>query len=329
MLRAMACCACLVFAVGCGGSVRSAPADDEGGATSSSDGAAGAKSSAAGSMSSAGGTGGQIILPVPCGKTFCDQDQVCCSGVLGTCAAHTDECPPMACEQPHEECRDLPPAPIVLSCAQELGVAADPYDTVNLLVPSAAVTNESQGASANGCLKALVEDSVADEQQGDELLSEATSLELSDGDRVWVVEVVVEGYELPSLVGQQVSLSYAFEDGEFSPTQRQLSLVSEQSASLGVWTAEGGDLPELGNVPLVLARGPAACLACDECGSYEAYGIDIVDPLSRTRVGVPHGQAEAYGPWVVVHGGLAQQTSSGGCADWYVAHAQVAILGRM
>jgi hypothetical protein len=47
-------------------------------------------------------------------------------------------------------------------------------------------------------------------------------------------------------------------------------------------------------------------------------------------VSVAQGETGRLGPWVIVHGGYAEQTSATtACADWSVADVHVAILGLM
>jgi hypothetical protein len=229
-----------------------------------------------------------------------------------------------------DDCESVPPAPVILACAHDLGTPIPlfpPFDTVTMVsVPNGQVSSETVGALEDGCLAPLLlgwPNKLA-------LLAQATSWTVTEGDRVFVVEVVVEGNQMPSLDGQKVSLTYFHEPGEFSPTRRELSMVTLTSPTHGVWMAEGGDLPELGNLPLQLSRSKTVCSRSAECGSYERYDIDAFEPLTTSTVSVQHGQTSKLGPWDIVHGGYAEQTSDGGsCLDWFVADVHVAILGSM
>lgn len=193
--------------------------------------------------------------------------------------------------------------------------------------PNAQITSEISGALQGGCLESLLEPLA----NGPELSFQAMSWIVADGVRKWDVEAVVEGNKIPSLgSGQKVSLSYVYEFGGFGPTRRELSLVTQMSPSHGVWTAEGGDLPELGNLPLSLRRGKSVCTTSEQCGSYDRYDIRATDPISMKMLSVSHGQTATFGPWAIVHGGYEQQTSpNSACADWFVADVHVAILGSM
>lgn len=229
-----------------------------------------------------------------------------------------------------DDCESVPPAPVILACAHDLGTPIPlfpPFDTVTMVsVPNGQISSETVGAREDGCLKPLLLGS----PNKPALLAQAMSWTVTEGDRVFLVEVVVEGNQMPSLDGQEVSLTYLHEPEDFSPTRMELSLVTLTSPTHGVWTSEGGDLPELGNLPLQLSRSKTVCATSEECGSYERYDIDAVEPLTTSTVSVPHGQTSKLGPWAIVHGGYAEQTSnSGACADGYVADVRVAILGSM
>jgi hypothetical protein len=153
---------------------------------------------------------------------------------------------------------------------------------------------------------------------------------IGDGMNQWDVEVVVEGQRIPSLGGQQVRLAYDYQFGGFAPTTRLLSVQTLMSPSHGVWAYEGGDVPNSGSLPLLLTRGNVACTAIEQCGSYARYGLSATDPMAMGSVNVPHGQTKQMGPWVIVHGGYEEETSSTmQCADWFVADLHVAILGLM
>lgn len=229
-----------------------------------------------------------------------------------------------------DDCESVPPAPVILACAHDLATPIPPFppfDTVTRVsVPNGQVSSERVGALQDGCLAPLLlgwPNKVA-------LLAQATSWTVTEGDRVFVVEVVVEGNQLPSLDGQEVSLTFFHEPGEFSPTRRELSMVTLTNPAHGIWMGEGGDLSEIGNLPLQLSRSKTVCSTSEECGSYERYDIDAVEPLTTSTVSVPHGQTSKLGPWDIVHGGYAEQTSDGGsCLDWFVADVHVAILGSM
>ena len=202
----------------------------------------------------------------------------------------------------------------------------DPTVAVKVSVPSAVVQSEIVGALEGGCL----EQSLMLQKNGPELSGQVMSWTISDGSRLWDVEVVVEGSKIPSLGGQKVSLNYFYQFGGFGPTRRELSVATLQSPSHGVWTAEGSDLPYLGKLPLVLSRGSATCTVNEQCGSYERYDLGAFDPLTMVTVSLVHSQTAAFGPWVLVHGGYEEQTSMGSmCNDWFVADVHVAILGLM
>jgi hypothetical protein len=224
-------------------------------------------------------------------------------------------------------CASLSTAPSVLSCVQEFGKPTDPLAPVTVSAPNAEITSEVSGALGGGCLEPLLKL----QTNGPALSAQAMSWIVADGVRKWDVEVVVEGSKIPSLGGgQKVSLSYLYQFGGFGPTRRELSVVTQMSPSHGVWTAEGGDLPQLGNMPLPLARGKSLCTTSEQCGSYERYDIRATDPLSMKMLTVSHGQTAVFGPWVIVHGGYEEQTSeNSACADWFVADVHVAILGLM
>lgn len=229
-----------------------------------------------------------------------------------------------------DDCASVPHAPVILACAHDLATPIPPFppfDTVTRVsVPNGQISSERVGALEDGCLAPLLlgwPNKLA-------LLAQATSWTVTEGDRVFVVEVVVEGNQLPSLDGQEVSLTFFHEPGEFSPTRRELSMVTLTNPAHGIWTAEGGELSELGNLPLQLSRSKTVCSTSEECGSYERYDIDAVEPLTTSTVSVPHSQSASLGPWAIVHGGYAEQTSDDGpCADWYMADVSVAILGSM
>jgi len=215
----------------------------------------------------------------------------------------------------------------VLSCVQEVGKPMEQTDGWSLSVPAGTVVDEVLGAIQGGCLERQLQL----QTNGAALSGQARSWTLSDGKRVYDVEVVVEGQQIPSLRGEKVSLDYVYKFGGFGPTYRELHLASLTSSSHGVWTAEGGDLNQLGKLPLILQRGPAVCSASETCGSYERYDITASDPgAMNVIITVPHGQSATLGPWVVTHGGYEEQTSTRSmCADWFVADVRLAILGRM
>jgi len=272
------------------------------------------------------GTTGTGSMPVQCGKIFCDSG-VCCNAVCGICGTPDGACPEIGCAAPAQDaCAALPAAPVVLGCAQELGIEVDPSAPAPVAVPLADVSAEEPRARPGGCLEPLLDLQTA----GPALFAQAVSWTVTTGDRSWDVEAVVEGNKLPSLLGQKVSVSYAYEFGGFGPSHRQLSVVTKLSPSYGIWIAEGGDLPELGELPLLLSQGDAVCSTAGQCGSYSRYGIGATDPLSMRLVTVAHGQTGRLGPWVIVHGGFEEQTStSSPCSDWFVADVHLAILGLM
>jgi hypothetical protein len=214
----------------------------------------------------------------------------------------------------------------VLGCAQELGVLLDPTTDTTVSVPLGVVSVEEPRARAGGCLEPLLNL----QANGALLSAQALSWTVTAGNRSWDVEALADGNPLPSLLGQKVSVSYSYGFGGFGPTRRQLSVVTEMSPSHGVWIAEGGDLPQLGKLPLLLWQGQVVCMATEQCGSYNRYDIGATDPLSMKMVQVSYGQTGRLGAWVIVHGGYEEQTSaSSACADWFVADAGVAILGSM
>jgi hypothetical protein len=223
-------------------------------------------------------------------------------------------------------CAAITPAPVLLACVREHGAPVAPEADMSLAVPMAQVTGESFGALEGGCLDPLLEY----ETNRAALSAQATSWTVTDGGRAWDVEFVVEGNEVPNLMGQSVSLSYSYQYGEFSPTLRHLSMTTLSSPSHGLWIAEAGDLPDFGELPLLLSRGPVACSSCDDCGGYEGYEISASDPLSMETVHLEHARSGVLGPYIIVHGGYRQQTSTTSpCSDWFVADVHVAILGRM
>jgi hypothetical protein len=319
----------------CGGVVRSSSGGDSGsattaGGTGSSTGGIGSIEGGRTGLPSAGtsNVGGQASMPVPCGKTFCPAGWICCDPLCGICDTADGACPDVACMMPmHDGCASLSIAPSVLSCVQEFGKPTDAFADVTVSAPNAEITSEVSGLLVGGCLEPLLKL----QPNGRELSAQAMSWIVADGVRKWGVEAVVEGSRLPSLGnGQKVSLSYLYEFGDFGPTRRELSLVTQMSPSHGIWTAEGGDLPELGNMPLSLTRGKSLCTTSEQCGSYERYDIRATDPLSMKMLTVAYGQTAMFGPWVVVHGGYEEQTSANSmCADWFVADVHVAILGLM
>jgi hypothetical protein len=330
---------CVVLALSaCGGVVRSSPGGDAGSATT----AGGTASSTGGSGSIQGGrpstgglpsagtsnVGGQASMPVPCGKTFCPADSICCNGVCGVCVPADGVCPEIGsgCRPIQDGCASLSTAPSVLGCVQEFGKPTDPSDTVTVSAPNAEITSEVSTWLNGGCLEPLLRQ----QTNADALLAQSVSWIVADGTRKWGVEAVVEGSKIPSLgSGQKVSLTYVYEPGGFGPTRRELSLVTQMSASHGIWTAEGGDLLQLANMPLSLARGKSLCTTSEQCGSYERYDIRATDPLTMKMLTVPHGQTAMIGPWLIVHGGYEEQTSASSCPDWFVADVHVAILGLM
>ena len=202
----------------------------------------------------------------------------------------------------------------------------DPGASASLSLPNGVVIGELTGVVEGGCLEPLLRL----QANGPELSAQAKTWTISGGGRAWDVEVVVEGQQIPSLVGQKVSLSYDYQFGGFGPTRRELSVATLMSLSHGVWIAEGGDLPELGKLPLLLSQGNIACSASEQCGGYARYDINATDPLSMKTVPISHGQTGRFGPWVIVHGGYEEQTSAAtSCLDWFVADVHVAILGLM
>jgi len=214
----------------------------------------------------------------------------------------------------------------VLACVRD-NSGSEQFDelSVQLSLPNVEVTGELVGSLEGGCLEPLLRD----QANGPELVGQVMSWTVSDGSLSWDVEVVVEGEQVPSLVGQRVSLDYIYEPGGFGPTHRELSLVSRMSPSHGVWIAEGGDLDELKGLPFQLDRGGSVCAANGSCGDYERYDITATDPLTMASLLVPHGQSTRFGPWLVKHGGYAEATGPGQCLDWFVADVHVAILGLM
>ena len=268
--------------------------------------------------------GGASSMPVQCGKNIC-RSGICCNDACGICSALDGACPDILCGAPPQEaCAALPAAPVVLGCAQELGVAVDPNAAASVSVPDGSVTEQETHAHAGGCLEPLIKL----QANGPALSAQAVSWSITFGNRSWDVEAVAEGSRFPSLLGERVSVSYSYEFGGFGPTRRELSVVTKLSPSRGVWIAEGGDLGQLGKLPLLLSQGQIACSATEQCGSYNRYDIAATDPLSMKTIAVPHGQTSSFGEWVIVHGGYAEQTSAGtSCADWFVADVHVAILG--
>jgi hypothetical protein len=264
-------------------------------------------------------------MTVQCGKTFCPAKAICCNPVCGICGSAEGACPDIACGgTPQDDCQALPPAPVVLGCVQEVGKPQDP-NLASVFVADGQVTLEVPGALEGGCLEALL----GLRANGPSLAAQAISWTITSGNRSWDVEAVVEGNKVPSFGGQRVTLSYTFEFGGFGPSRRQVSVVSTMSPSHGVWIEEGGDLPQLGELPLELSRGASACSTTEQCGSYQRYEIAATDPLSMKTFAVAHGQTARFGPWVVVHGGYEEQTTAGTCPDWFVADVHVAILGLM
>lgn len=314
----------------CGGVVRTTPGGDAGSATGGATSAAG-HSSQGGTPSQGGtqpmtagqvNTGGQIVMPVPCGKTLCPE--FCCDAVCGICGTADGACPDIACVDPGETCRGGNP-PVVLGCAQRGGVPTGPTDSAQVNVPSGVVVSEVNG-SQGGCLEPLLKG----QPNWPELLAQVMSFTVNGGNNdFWNVEVIVGGSRLPSLLGQKVRLTYEYKFGGFGPTFRQLSLVSLQSPSLGVWTAEGGALPELNNLPLLRTQGAVDCSANEPCGSYDRFSIVVTDPLTMGSVDVPYAQTRRLGPWEIVHAGYERQSSPSMCPDWFVAHALVGVVGLM
>lgn len=329
---------CMVLALSaCGGVVRSSPSGDAGSTTTAGGTApsTGGGGSIEGGRTSTGGlpsagtsnVGGQTSMPVPCGKTFCPARSICCDPMCAVCGTADGACPDIACTPPMQDgCASLSSAPSVLSCVQEYGKPSDPVAALTVSAPDAVITSEVSGSLGGGCLEPLLKL----QPNGPALSAQAVSWIVADGVQKWDVEAVVEGSKIPSLGGgQKVSLSYAYQFGGFGPTRRELSLVTKMSPSHGVWTAEGGDLP-VGNMPLSLARGKSLCTTSEQCGSYDRYDIRATEPLSMKMLTVSHGQTATLGPWVIVHGGYEEQTSTNSmCADWFVADVRVAILGLM
>ena len=324
--------------LGCGGVVRSSPGGageggSSGGATTTPGGhpsTEGGRSSSAGQPSIAGqpSTGGQASMPVQCGKVFCPAGAFCCDPVCGLCGSADGACPDIACVMPgRTDCATFQNPPHVLSCAQLVGQATDPNAGGYVSLPTAIITEEVAGALKGGCLERELQ-SLGN--NGPSLAAQAVSWKVSSGNALYDVEALVEGQKLPSLLNEKVSLEYIYKFGGFSPSYRELHLASLASTSHGVWTAEGADLSQLGQLPLLLERGMVACAASEPCGSYERYGLTAMDRATMKLVNVGHGETSTLGPWVVVHGGYAEQTSAGTmCADWFVADIRLAILGRM
>lgn len=269
--------------------------------------------------------GGASELLVPCGKTFCPAASICCNAVCGTCSTTDGACPDIGCTDPFNSCEGAPIPPVVLGCAYAVGTAAQPEIPVNFTVPQCVVSTELSGVLEGGCLEPLIRN----RGNGPELAAQAVAFTVTDGDRYWNAEVVVEGNNIPSLLGQKVRLDYRFEPGGFGPDVRHLALVSYGSRSHGVWIAEGGDIPDLGALPLQLISASVVCSSTEQCGSYERYDLAATDPVTMAGIRVPYAQAAQLGPWVIAHGGYEEQTSAGTCPDWFVAHAQVGILGLM
>jgi hypothetical protein len=322
---------CAISTLGaCGGVTRSSPGGD-GGSTSAGT-TSGGSTSVAGHTSKGGmpvagntSTGGTSAMQVPCGKTFCPAHSTCCNPVCGICGSEDGACPDIGCVAPPDTCATTPSAPAVLGCAQVGGTTADPNGSTTLSVPSGVVVGEGHGVLPGGCLERQLQA----RSNGPELAAQARNITVRNGNELWTVEVVVEAHMIPSLLGEKVSLSYLYKFGGFGPSLSQLSLVSLGSRSHGVWVAQGGELSELNNLPLLLTRGGVACSTTEQCGSYQYYDIVATDPLTMTGTNVPHGQSSAFGPWNIIHAGYAEQTSPSGCPDWFVANAEVAIFGLM
>lgn len=261
-------------------------------------------------------------MPVPCGKTFCPAHSICCNPVCGICGSEDGACPDIGCPEPVDGCSAAPTPPVVLGCAQQMGTTADPTAPMSLSATGSAIAAK-RGVLKGGCLEQLLQNRT----NGPELAAEATSFTVKNGSQVWIVEVVVEGHTLPDLIGEKVRINYDYKFGGFGPTFRVLALASLNSRSHGIWVAEGGDLPELASLPLMLTRGGLVCSTAEQCGSYARYDIVATDPLTMTGTNVPHAQSAAFGPWNVIHAGYEEQTQAGMCPDWFVADAQVAILG--
>jgi hypothetical protein len=335
---------CVVLGLSaCGGVVRSSSGGDGGSATTTGGSMSTGNATTGGSMSTVSGStqggrssgggppaaagvtsvGGQASMLVQCGKRFCPAGEVCCDAVFGMCAPADGSGTNSACMQ--SDCALVPPAPVMLSCVRELGTVMDPSVPVNVSVPNAEISSEVVGALEGGCLEPLLRL----QTNGPALSGQAMSWTISDGKRLWDVEAVVENNKIPSLQGQKVSLSYLYQFGGFGPSRRELSVVSQMSASHGVWIAEGGDVPQLGKLPLLLSRGSVNCSASEQCGTYERYSLVAFDPLSMITASLGHGQTGSFAQWVIVHGGFEEQTSAGMCPDWFVADVHVAIFGLM
>jgi hypothetical protein len=313
----------------CGGVTRSSPGGD-GGSTSGAATPGGAASVAGhtskGGMAAAGNTsvGGAGAMPVPCGKIFCPAHSTCCNPVCGICGSEDGACPDIGCPEPVDGCAGTATPPVVLGCAQPQGMVVDPTAPVSLSATGTVVVAK-RGVPAGGCLEPLLQNRT----NGPELAAQATSFTVRNGTQAWVVETVVEGHMLPDLIGEKVKVRYDYKFGGFGPTLRVLALASLNSRSHGIWVAEGGDLPELGGLPLILTRGGPVCSSAEPCGSYQRYDIVATDPLTMTGTNVPHAQSAAFGPWNVIHAGYAEQTMAGMCPDWFVADVKVAIFGWM
>jgi len=142
----------------------------------------------------------------------------------------------------------------------------------------------------------------------------------------WIVGIWAPDATLSIQDGATLTLDYNFGFGGFGPNHGHLSINSD-GKGLSALISEGADETQL-TIPegWSIERGDTICSFTDSCGSWKGYNLAL-GQSDETLTDLAYGATTLINGLSVTHGGFEHDTGQGrGCADWFVAHAQLAVL---
>lgn len=123
-------------------------------------------------------------------------------------------------------------------------------------------------------------------------------------------------------VGEQIDVDYQFMHGGFSPDSGSLRLTWSDGRE--VWLGEEGRVSALAPPDgVTLSEGAVAGSESSKCGAWSYY--DVAAEVDGEAGILPYGGTLTLDDTTLIHGGVESQDGSGSCADWFVAHAAVAL----
>jgi len=159
-----------------------------------------------------------------------------------------------------------------------------------------------------------------------EVLAPARWFRLEDAaGTVWTVWLLL-GEHTPALATGEAVVVHSFYRMEpFAPSPGHV-LVTRPGGALVAWFGTDGTAEALAPPEgVTLVRGAAVCAQSDDCGAWAGYALDVTAGESAAAVG--YGETATVGGLQVVHGGQRLEfPGPRGCADWFVADVDVALV---